>query len=457
MIRSTSPQNPADVVGEFPDTDADGVTAVVDSARKAGAEWRRTPPGARAAAMTEAAAALEAAAKELTSLLVREVGKPVTEATGEVARGVAILRYFAQHALLPDGETLPSADGTTLLLARRRPHGVVGLITPWNFPLAIPLWKAAPALAFGNAVVLKPAEEAPAVAARMVDIVAGCLPTGTLSLVTGGGDAGAALLNRTDAVSFTGSAAVGRTIRVRAAERGVPLQCEMGGQNPSIVLSDADADLAARAVASAAMGYAGQKCTATSRAIVVGDADEFAERLSAAVDGLGFGDPADPSVAVGPVITEPARAAVVAAAREAESEGGRVVRGGRASDGSGWYVEPTVVAGLPAHSRLNQEEVFGPICAVIPARDAEDALSIANGVRYGLVGAVFTRDLDLALDLVQRLDVGLARVNAPTSGVDFWAPFGGVKDSSYGPREQGTAAREFYTETVTITISPSGR
>jgi aldehyde dehydrogenase (NAD+) len=332
---------------------------------------------------------------------------------------------------------------------------VAGLITPWNFPDAIPLWKPAPALAFGNAVVLKPSPEATALALRLAELLAPALPDGLFQVLPGGAETGRAILDGVDCMSFTGSVAVGRQVAVAATERGIPSQAELGGLNASIVLADADPLRAATVIAGAAMGYAGQKCTATSRAIVVGDPGPFTDALVAAVDGLAIGDPAENTTVVGPVITDQARRRVVEAAEGAVASGGRLLTGGRASDGDGWFVAPTLVGGLGPEARLAQEEVFGPIAVVLAVADEDEAVRVANGVRYGLVGSVFTRDLDRALRLTERLDTGLIRVNAPTSGVDFLAPFGGEKDSSFGPREQGKAARDLYTSTRTITINPA--
>jgi acyl-CoA reductase-like NAD-dependent aldehyde dehydrogenase len=456
MLQSRSPQRPDELLLEVEPTSAEGVAAAVERARAAGRDWAAAPALERSAALVAAAEALAGAAAEVTDLMVREVGKPVSEAAAEAARGVGILRYYAQQALDPDGETYPGPSPAALLLSRRRPRGVAGLITPWNFPVAIPLWKAAPALAYGNGVVLKAASEATALALRLAGLLAPALPDGLFQVVPGGAATGTALIERADCVSFTGSVEVGRQVAIAATTRGIPSQVEMGGLNASIVLPDADPQRAAATVAGAAMGYAGQKCTATSRAIVVGDPAPFTDALVAAVEGLAVGDPAERRTVVGPVINEPARRAVLEAAEQAAASGGRTLTGGRAGDGAGWFVEPTLVDRLPPDARLAQEEVFGPIAVVLPAADEDEAVAIANGVRYGLVGAVFTRDLDRALTVAARLDTGLIRVNAPTSGVDFHAPFGGEKDSSFGPREQGKAARELYTSTRTITILPEG-
>ncbi|NYE45443.1 aldehyde dehydrogenase (NAD+) [Spinactinospora alkalitolerans] len=390
--------------------------------------------------------------------MIDEVGKPATEARGEAARSVAIMRYFAQQAFEPDGETLPPAGPRTLLYSRRRPHGVAGLITPWNFPAAIPLWKAAPALAYGNAVLLKPAPEATAVALRLAELLGEALPSGLFRVVPGGGETGRAVVGAADCVSFTGSAEAGHAVAMAATHRSLPIQAEMGGLNASIVLPDADLENAAPSVAAAAMGYAGQKCTATSRVIVVGDEtrqSQVREALAAAVECMRVGDPAEDTTAVGPLILEEARDAVVAAADGARSDGARVLTGGGREDRFGWYAQPTLVADVPADNRLVNEEVFGPICAIQTARDIGQAIQLNNAVRYGLVTSVYSNDLNVAFDALDEIDTGLVRVNAPTSGVDFWAPFGGEKASSYGPREQGKAAQNFYTTTQTLTVGPN--
>jgi acyl-CoA reductase-like NAD-dependent aldehyde dehydrogenase len=451
---SVNPHDPADVIGEWAEAPAAEVSAAVGRAETAAAAWRDGGALARSRALGEAAAALEARAGEITALTVREVGKPVTEASAEVARAVAILRYYAQLALLPDGETLPAAGPDGLLLARRRPVGVAALITPWNFPVAIPVWKAAPALGYGNAVLLKPASAAAGIATALAEIIGGCLPDNCLQVLLGGASTATALISdeRVAAVSFTGSEPVGHQVTRTVAGRGGKIQAEMGGQNPSVVLADADLGRAAQTIAYAAMGYAGQKCTATSRVIVeVPVYAEFTEALAEAVRGLQVTDPADPRTLVGPVISDRARDAALAAVA---ASGGRVLTGGNALDGPGYYLAPTLVELPAADGPLAREEVFAPVTAVIRAPGAAEAVDIANAVRYGLVAALFTSDLGAALRLTARLQAGLVRVNAPTSGVDFHAPFGGAKDSSYGPREQGLAAREFYTESQTVLMMP---
>jgi acyl-CoA reductase-like NAD-dependent aldehyde dehydrogenase len=451
---SLNPHDPADVLGEWQPAGPAGAEAAVGRAVSAAATWRETPAAARAAALSAAAAALEQRSADITSLVVREVGKPLSEARGEVARGVAILRYYAQAALLPDGETIPAAAPDQLLMARHVPVGVTALLTPWNFPIAIPLWKAAPSLAFGNATMLKPASAAAATALALADILGTVLPPDVFQVVLGGATTAGALIDHPDvaAISFTGSSEVGRLVSRRAAERGCRVQAEMGGQNPSIVLADADLDRAATAIAYASMGYAGQKCTATSRVIVEAAVyPQFRDRLAAAVEALQVVDPADDKTLVGPVIDAGARASALAAVAVS---GGRVITGGTALDSPGYYLAPTLVELDRPAGPLATEEVFAPVAALIRAESAGQAVSIANAVRYGLVAAVFTSDLGGALRLTRQLEAGMIRVNAPTSGVDFQAPFGGAKESSYGPREQGMAARSFYTESRTILIVP---
>ena len=453
--QSRSPQDPEDVLVSAQLVEPAAVPAVVAGARQAQAEWAGLAAPARANALNQAAQSVEQASAELIELGIREVGKPRTEMVGEVARGVSILRYYAQQVLDPDGATFPSSDGRSLLMARRKPHGVVGLITPWNFPVAIPLWKVAPALAFGNGVVLKPARQALATALRLGELISRHLPAGLFEVLAADGAAADVLIGSADAVSFTGSVEVGRHVIAEATGHGTPVQAEMGGQNPSIVLSDADVSRAADAVATATMSYAGQKCTATSRVIVVGDASNFTDALVAAVEKLPLGDPAEATTVIGPVIDEGARSAVLEAADGARGAGGRVVTGGVAAERKGWFVEPTLVEGISPRADLAQNEVFGPIAVLLPARDVDEAVAIANDVSFGLAAAVFTTDLDQALAVSGRLEAGMVKVNAPTSGVDFYAPFGGVKGSSYGPREQGKAARDFYTWSQTITVSPA--
>ncbi|MCK2239493.1 MULTISPECIES: aldehyde dehydrogenase family protein [unclassified Crossiella] len=448
-IVSTSPQRPGDIVVETAAADRAAVEATVARARAAGRDWEDAGPAVRSAALTAAVAEFERDAGTLTDLIVREVGKPRQEAAAEVARAVAILRYYAQQAYDPAGENYPTGGG--LAFTTRRARGVAGLVTPWNFPLAIPVWKLAPALAAGNGVVIKPAPEATAVAQRFAALLDRVLPAGLLAVTPGGAETGSALLDAVDVVSFTGSTTVGRIISVAAAQRGIPVQAEMGGLSATIVLPDADLDRAAQDVARAAMGYAGQKCTATKRIFVVGDPGPFTERLEAAITGLRVADPAE-SPDLGPVITEGARKQVLTAAAQAEAAGGRLLTTPYTEAADGWYLNPVIVDRIGPDAPLFHEEVFGPIAALAGVATVAEAFERANGTQFGLVTSVYTADLGAALTAVRRSESGMVKVNLPTNGVDFHLPFGGEKHSGYGEKEQGKAAVRFYTRERTVQV-----
>ncbi|MFB6890962.1 aldehyde dehydrogenase family protein [Kitasatospora sp. NPDC056327] len=450
-IRSYNPADPADLVAEAPRPGAEAVLATVDRARTAQAGWLAAGAGGRSAALTRIAEAIETHAEELAELVVREVGKPIAEARGEVARTVAIWRYNAQAPFEASGEVHETAAGPGLLLTRRRPYGVAGLITPWNFPLAIPSWKAAPALAVGNAVVLKPSSEAIGVARRLGELIAGAgLPADVLTVLPGGAAEGTALVGAADVVSFTGSTGVGRQVVRTATERGIPVQAELGGLNAAVVLPDADFDQAAAHLAGAIAGYAGQKCTATSRVVAVGAAyeplREALVKALAAVDGT----------ACGPVINEATRDGITAAVDSAREAGAEVLTGGTVPERDGWWLAPTLVTGVPAEHPLHREEFFGPIAVLYAAAGLDEAVAIANDTPYTLSASVHTRNLDAALTAADRLDAGMIRVNAPSSGVDFHLPFGGAKGAGHGAREQGRAALDFYTQSRTISLLPAG-
>ncbi|MFF3609636.1 aldehyde dehydrogenase family protein [Streptomyces sp. NPDC002463] len=450
---SRNPADPTDVLLRIPAPGAFAAVDTVERARAAQPGWLRAGAAARSAALGAVATAVEAAAGELAELAVREVGKPLSEARAEVARAAAIWRYYAQAPFQPTGEVHETSAGGGLLLTRRRPHGVAGLITPWNFPFAIPTWKAAPALAAGNTVVLKPAPEATACAQRLAEIVQEAVSEAVFTVLPGGATEGNALVSSADVVSFTGSTPVGQAVARAATARGIPAQAEMGGLNAALVLPDADMEQAADHIAAAIAGFAGQKCTATSRVIAVGAAlDPLREALSEALRALPVGDPADPATVCGPLIHEAARDKVVEAC-----QGLTTLAGGTALDRPGWYGAPTLVEKVAPGHRLLREEVFGPVASLLAADDVAHAIRIANSVPYGLVTSVHTADLNTALNGLDQLDTGMIRLNAPSTGVDFHLPFGGTKASSHGPREQGRAGLEFYTSGRTYTVAPAGQ
>jgi len=463
-IPDRNPSDPDDVIAEAPAGDAADAAAAVAAGAGALAAWRGATGPARGEHLHRWAAAIAARQEEIAQAMTREVGKPIAEARGEAARCVAILRYYAGEAVRDVGEVIPAQAAGALQFTLRQPLGVVALITPWNFPAAIPLWKAAPALAFGNTVVLKPSEDAPHVATLLAETAAAAgLPAGVFNVLLGDGPGAAEPLLREPAVaavSFTGSAAVGARVAAAAAARNLRYQTEMGGKNVAIVLADADLGLAAALTAGGAMRFAGQKCTATSRVVVARQvAEPFFARLREEVEKLPLGPVTDPAAAVGPLIRERSRRFVAAAVAAAGGHA-RVVCGGTAPPADprfarGWFFTPTVLAEVPEDAAVAREELFGPVLAAFAAADLDEAIAIANRTPYGLSATLFTRDLASALTYVQRIEAGLVRVNGDTTGVDPHAPFGGVKGSSSGSREQGRAAREFFTEIKTVQIHPA--
>ena len=455
-----NPSDVRDVVALVPAGDMAAVHRATAVAAEALGAWRRLPGPARADHLHTWAARIGDRHEELAQAICREVGKPIGEARGEVGRCITILRYYAGEAVRPVGDVIPAQAAGALQYSLREPLGVVGLITPWNFPLAIPLWKAAPALAFGNTVVLKPSEMSSHCATLLAETArqAG-LPAGVFNVVLGTGQgAGAPLLSAPDvrAISFTGSVRVGREVARVAAERNIRYQTEMGGKNAVVVLADADLDRAAALTAAGAMRFAGQKCTATSRAIVAREVENhFAAALQRQIERLPLGPPSDASAAVGPLISARARDGIRASLVEASAD--RVYSAPMPAGDDfthGNYLAPLVVRGDDPDGVLAQRELFGPVLAMFVAQDLEEAIALANRTPYGLSASVFTRDLRQAMRWVQEIEVGLVRVNGDTTGVDPHAPFGGMKGSSSGSREQGPAAREFYTEIKTVQINP---
>ncbi len=427
----------------------------VEAAAAAFAAWRDTPPPARGDVLRRAADLVDERADEIGRDLAREEGKTLAEAVGETRRAAAILRYYAGQTLEPDGETYPSHSALTFLYARREALGVVTAISPWNFPIAIPAWKIAPAVAFGNTVVWKPAEIVPLTSTHLAAAFfdAG-LPDGVLNLVLGRGSVvGDTLVthDRVEAITFTGSNAVGRALQLKATEAGKKVQLELGGKNPAVVLADADLELAAEQVARGAFLSAGQKCTATSRVIVEQRVlEEFGDRVAALARSWPVGDPLDETTKVGPLSSKSQLDTVSGYLDVAEREAARVLVGGGRPDGGGYFVEPTVLADLPATSAVVREEIFGPVAALLPASSYEEAVALANDTPFGLTAALFTRDLGKALRFARDIRAGVVKVNQESAGLEFQAPFGGMRQSSSGSREQGKVARDFFTQWKTV-------
>jgi acyl-CoA reductase-like NAD-dependent aldehyde dehydrogenase len=464
-VADVNPARPSETVAEASFADVRLAEEAVEAARAAFAKWRATPPPARGDVLRKAADLLESRAEAVGRDLTREEGKTLAEGIGETKRAVAILRYYAGQTLEPDGDTYPSHSPSTLLYARREPVGVVAAITPWNFPIAIPAWKIAPALAYGNAVVWKPAELVPLTAVHLLQaLVEAGLPAGVLNLVIGkGSEVGDVLATHeaVDAITFTGSNPVGRAIQRKATERGKKVQLEMGGKNPAVVLADADLAHAAEHVARGAFLSAGQKCTATSRVIVERAAlAELSERLVSLARGWKLGDPLEADTKVGPVVSADQLKTVTGYVQVGTSEGARVLAGGgRAEDlGDGYYVRPTVLTDVDPGSRVAREEIFGPVAALIPAASYSEAVALANDTPFGLSASLFTNDLGKALRFAQDIRAGVVKINQESAGIEFQAPFGGMQESSSGSREQGKAAREFFTQWKTVYLDqpPAG-
>jgi len=462
-FENRNPANTDELVGHFAASGEEETTAAVTAAAEAARDWARTSAIVRANILHKAANLLEARVQEVGRELTREEGKTLKEGIGETGRAVQILRYYAGEAQQPSGEHYPSMNPRTLLYTVRDPLGVVGIITPWNFPIAIPAWKIAPALAFGNTVVFKPASLTPLSAVRLVEVlVEAGVPPGVLNLVTGSAsDVGDPLVRdeRVAGISFTGSNAVGASLRKTAGERGAKLQLELGGKNPAIVLADADLDHAVSQVIAGAMMSTGQKCTATSRAIVErAVADRFTERLAKQAASLKVGDPQNAETQMGPLITSEAADRVAGDVERGKQDGAQLVVGGSRLEGNGHekgaFLAPTVFAAVDPKSHLGQEELFGPVVGVIAVDSVEQGLAVANQVRFGLSASLFTRDLGRALEFVQQIQAGIVHVNSETAGAEPHVPFGGMKGSSSYSREQGKAAREFFTQTKTVYMDP---
>lgn len=464
--RETESRNPARVherVGIVPLSDRADLDLAVRAAEEARAAWSRTAGPARGDLLYKAADILERRADEIAETMTREMGKTFPEAKGETLRGVALLRYYGGEGSRQIGEVIPSSDSEGLMFTLRVPLGVVGVISPWNFPVAIPIWKMAPALAYGNAVVLKPALETSVTAAKVVECFAEAgFPAGVVNLVIGQGSVvGQALAEHpgVHGVTFTGSDAVGKAVGLAAYQRGAKYQLEMGGKNPIIIAPDADLDLAVEATISGGFRSTGQKCTATSRVIVHRDVyGAFKDKLLAKTREIKIGDGMEAGVWMGPCASESQMNTVLEYVRIGQEEGARLISGGkRLTEGGladGYFVEPAIFEGVLPDMRIAREEIFGPVLALIPADSMEEAIELANDAEFGLSASIYTRDIGNVLSFIRDMDAGLVRVNAETAGVELQAPFGGMKQSSSHSREQGRAAIEFYTAVKTVFVKP---
>lgn len=464
LVRNINPADTSDVIAEFPEATAADVQAAIAAAQAAFPAWRNTPGPERGRVLWRAADIARRRLDEIARTMTREEGKILKESKGEGLKGISLLEYYAGEGFRMSGKTLPSEARDTFTYTIRRPLGVVGLISPWNFPWAIPVWKSAPALVAGNTVVFKPAELTPATAALLTEIYeeAG-MPAGVFNMVVGrGSTVGEAIVNAPEirAVSFTGSNAVGSALYVKAAKRGAKVTCEMGGKNAVIVLPDADLDKAAAAIHNGAFGSTGQRCTATSRVIAAPQIKAaLVERLVEKARAIKVGPGLDESMDMGPAVDEKQWKTDLRYIEVAQQEGARLLTGGKRPThlDSGYFVEPTIFDEVTPTGRLFREEVFGPVLAITAAASLDEAIQFANGVEYGLTASIFTQNIDHVLRFVEETETGMVHVNEPTVGGEAQLPFGGTKSTGVGEREMAEEGLHFFSELKTVFINFSGK
>jgi len=458
-FENRNPANTDEIVGLFVKGTAADVHRAADAAQAAFAGWSNMPGPARGALLFKVADILEKKFDQLGEEMCREEGKTLPEAKGEVRRAINIFRYFGSEGSRLPGHLVPSERDRVHMFAIRKAIGVIGLINPWNFPIAIPAWKLAPALICGNTVILKPASVSPLSSWRIVEACheAG-IPKGVVNYIAGSGsEIGNALVSAKPlkAVSFTGSCEIGNWLHAEASKRHLRIQLEMGGKNPTIVLADADFKSAVENVCNAAFFSTGQKCTATSRVIVEESIyDQFVEALKERTAKLKVGNGMEPGIDIGPAVDQGQLDTNLKYIEIGKQEGARLVLGGNRLTGGaydkGYFVEPTIFADVTEEMRLAQEEVFGPVLAVMKAKDFADAMRIANNIPFGLSASIQTTNLSRVFEFVYGCEAGLLTINLPSAGVEYQLPFGGTKDSSFGPKEQGPAAMDFYSDYKTV-------
>lgn len=466
--RSSERRNPAnldEVIGLAPLSTREETGEAVAAARQAFPAWRDTPAPLRGRVIAKAALLMEQQRDELARLMTREEGKTLKDSLGEVQKSINILEFMAGEARRIGGETLPSELPKNFAYTLKQPLGVVAAITPWNFPVSIPVWKIAPALVAGNTVVFKPATITPFTGAKVVEIFeqAG-IPAGVLNMVVGsGGEVGDELLQHPDvrAVSFTGSNEVGSELYAQGARRMKKCQCEMGGKNPLVILADADLPLAVEATVFGAFASTGQRCTATSRVVVEERvADQFVKLLVERTSKLRVGNGLEPGIDMGPAVDESQLKTDLHYIEVGKKEAKLLVGGQRLSGPGydrGYFVAPTIFDHVAAGSAIAQDEIFGPVLSVIRVRDFEEALCVANSVRYGLSSSLYTNDAAKIFEFIDRIETGITHINSPTVGGEAQLPFGGMKATGVGLREMGRVAIDFYTELKTVYIDYTGR
>jgi alpha-ketoglutaric semialdehyde dehydrogenase len=465
-VPNVNPANTDEILCYTPLSTRDEAKTAIASAKEAFPKWKSTPPPVRGKLLFKAMNLLQEKLEDVAVTLTKEEGKILRESRGEIQRAINIMEFTAGEGRRLNGSTIPSELPNTFIYTIRQPLGVVGLITPWNFPVAIPIWKIAPALLAGNTVVFKPATFTPLTAIKIVEIFeeAG-FPPGVLNLVMGSGSTvGDEIVRHPDvhALSFTGSNDVGCALYEQASQRGIRVQWEMGGKNPLLILSDADLNLAVEGAILGGFGSTGQRCTAASRVIVEDTiADKFIEMLIARTEKIRVGDGMDSNTDMGPAIDESQMNTVLKYIEIGKSEGARLLRGGkRITTGSyakGFFIEPTLFDNVTMNMRIAQEEIFGPVISVLRAKTFEEGVEIANGVKYGLSASLYSSDISKIMRFVEMSEVGKVHINSSTIGGEAQAPFGGSKATGIGPREQGTEVFEFYTEVKAVYIDYTGK
>ena len=460
FVPNINPSNTNETIGEYAQAGPEQVTAAIGAAAAVFPQWSRDGIQARADALDAIGSEILARKEELGRLLAREEGKSLPESIGEAARAGHIFKYFGGETVRQVGDRLASVRPGVEIDITREPLGVIGIITPWNFPIAIPAWKIAPALAFGNCVVFKPANLVPGCAWALAEIIHRHLPGGVFNLVMGAGSiVGASLLEdrRINGVSFTGSVSTGSLVATACSQRGAKFQLEMGGKNPLVVLNDADLETAVNCAVNGAYFSTGQRCTASSRLIVeAGIHDEFVDALITRIRGLRVDDPLKPETDIGPVVDQSQLDQDLDYLRIGREEGAELLCGGGTieRENPGFYLSPALFAETNNEMRINREEIFGPVASVIKTGSIDEALAIANDTDFGLSAGICTRSLRAASLFKRDIQAGMVMVNLPTAGVDYHVPFGGVKGSSFGSREQGSYANEFYTTVKTAYCLP---
>ena len=461
-----SPSNTRDVIGRFPRSGSDDVAAAVDAARKAFDAWRLVPAPDRGKLLLRCAEVLIERKEELARLMAREMGKLLTEARGDVQEAIDCAHLYAGEGRRMSGQTVPSELPNKFAMSVRRPVGVCGMITPWNFPVAIPSWKIFPALVCGNTVVLKPAEDTPACGAAFVKAIEDAgVPAGVVNLVQGlGEEAGAALVAHPDVslISFTGSSETGSHIASACGKSLKRCALEMGGKNAQLVMDDANLDLALEGALWGSFATAGQRCTATSRLLLQRKiAKQFVTRLVVLAGKLRLGDALDPKSHIGPMVNEAQRERVSRYIKIGIDEGAKLLCGGKPAKGKGlergFFFEPTVFVNVKPEMRIAQEEIFGPVVAVMEFSTFEEAVGILNGTKYGLSSSIYTRDVEKAFRAIRDFDAGITYINGPTIGAEVHLPFGGVKSTGNGHREAGEAVLDIFSEWKSVYVDYSGK